>query len=207
MRGLVLKSVIGLFVVVAYVASPFYAAWTLREAIRTADTETISRKVDFDKIRSSLRASIAHHADLYPIALQEGRAVKPSLWQRVKSIFGNTMLDRFIETYVTPEGLPKLFKARQSLLEMRKSGGLAPIVEAAADAGWRDKLKGFVSRLKRAEFHSLTAVEIELADRLNPDRHYVSLLELVGFEWKLVSLKVVKPASAALQLNRIARAN
>lgn len=174
-----------------YVASPFYAAWTLREAIKTADTPTITRKVDFDAIRVTLRKSLAEHAQLAGIAEEAGRAVRPSLWQRMKSAFGATMIDRFIETYVTPEGLPRLYQVKASWNETVRG---KPSLDGLP---WRERLQLYFSRLKRAEFLALGHVEIEMADEHNPERHFVSNLELIGFEWKLVALRVVKAGSTA----------
>jgi hypothetical protein len=44
--------------------------------------------------------------------------------------------------------------------------------------------------VKRAEFKSPTVFEIEMADRNDPTRHFVGLLELRGFEWKLTELRL-----------------
>ena len=97
-----------------YIASPFWAAWSLREAIKAGDTATIDRKVVWDGVRASLRASISDSAQLLPEATEAGERVPPTMWQRVKTAFGQSMLDRFIESYVTPEGLPKLFRYRKT---------------------------------------------------------------------------------------------
>ena len=168
----------------AYVASPFWAAWTLREAIKAGDTATIERKVVWPSVRDSLRASIARHQQLLPEANELGEQVQPSVWQRVKSAFGASMLDRFMETYVTPEGLPKLFRYRKMWKENVKG---EPDDEKLAFA---ERAGNFYRRITRAEFQSPTRVEIEIADRNRPDRRYVSVMELHGFEWKLTRLTI-----------------
>ncbi len=91
-----------------YLVSPFYAAWTLHRAVVTADTQTLRDKVDWPAVRHSLRESIAAYSDLLPAARRAAHSVRPSIWQRIKSAFGYSMLDRFIDAYITPEGLPKL---------------------------------------------------------------------------------------------------
>ena len=182
-----------------YVASPFVAAYGLRQAIKTGDVATIARKIDWSGVRASLRDSISEHAQLKIAAVEAGRAVPPTLWQRLKSAFGSSMLDRFIETYVTPEGLPKLYAAKHTWNEDVRG---RPNEDAMP---WRERLKRFAARVKRAEFQGLARVEVEMADQFSDDRHYISVLALEGFEWKLVSLRVVRPG--ATMATRLMAAN
>lgn len=93
----------------AYIASPFYAAWTVREAVRTGDAELLAHKFDWPAVRASMRSSIMRAEDLRPEFAAAGRQIRPNLWQRVKRWFGEPMVDRFIDTYITPAGLTKLY--------------------------------------------------------------------------------------------------
>lgn len=171
----------------AYVASPFVSAWNLREAIKRGDTSSIETRVAWPTVRQSLKSSLAKEANLLPMANEAGAAVRPTLWQRLKGAFGATMLDRFIETYVTPEGLPKLFEYRQTWRDASMS---ATPVEPEPQSKV-ERFQQFWSRIKRAEFRSLGRVEIEIADRSVADRRYVSVMELDGLGWKLTELSVV----------------
>ena len=169
---------------VAYIASPFVSAWTLRDAIRRGDAPAIEARVAWPSVRQTLKESLAREAKLLPEAQAAGASVAPTLWQRVKGAFGATMLDRFIETYVTPEGLPKLFDYRRVY---RENVASAPPEPTALS----DRIKLFWARIHRAEFQSLTRVELEIADKQTPDRRYVSTMDLDGFGWKLTGLRVV----------------
>ena len=173
-------------VAVGYAASPFVAAYRLREAIKAADTATIERKVVWTSVRATLKASIAGNATLLPEAQEVSERIKPTVWQRVKAAFGQSMVDRFIESYVTPEGLPKLFRYRKSWNDKVKAEP-----DAEADLGTLERARTFYRRLNRASFTSPTRIEIDVSDRLNPDRRYVSVMELHGFEWKLAELHIV----------------
>lgn len=184
-----------LFVLVAaagYAASPFLAAWNLREAIKAGDTAAIDRKVIWTSVRASLRASIASSAQLLPEATEAGERVRPSMWQRVKAAFGQSMLDRFIEHYVTPEGLPKLFRYRKTW-----NGTIKRQRDDEDEGAFHERAKAFYSRMVRADFQSLTRVEIEMIDRDQPQRRYVSVMELHGTEWKLAELRIVGGDSLA----------
>jgi hypothetical protein len=168
-----------------YIASPFWAAWRLREAVRAGDVATIEQKVEWESVRASLKSSLARHAQLLPEATAAGEQVSPTLWQRIKSAFGATMLDRFIDNYVTPGALPRLYQFRKTWNEQISGDA------NEAQLSSRERFKRFYARVVRAEFQTLTRVEIEIADKHAPDRHYVSNLELIGLEWKLTRLSVV----------------
>ena len=174
-----------------YLASPFWAAWTLREAIKTGDTATIRQKVVWEPVRESLRASLLKNQQLLPEATAMGEQLPPSLWQRLKTAFGASMLDRFIEYYVTPEGLPQLFKHRRTW-NVRIKGEVDEETLA-----FTERAKQFYRRIVRAEFQSLTRVEIELMDPKIADRRYVTVMELHGYDWKLASLRIVSAPAAA----------
>lgn len=184
---------------VIYTASPFVAAWRLREAVKAGDTSYIESRVEWDKVRATLKDSLAMHAQLLPAATAAGGEIKPTLWQRVKGAFGQSMLDRFIESYVTAEGLPQLFEYRKIWRETIKGEP-----DERLTLAWHERLQRFYARIKRAEFQSLTRVEIEMADRNVPERRYISVLELMGTDWKLVSLRVfsLDPAERLAEIAR-----
>ena len=193
---------------VAFAASPFYAAWTLREAIRTGDAETVNRKIDWEPFRASLRRAIANNAGLVPDVRAASRRIRPTLWQRVKRVFGASLIDRFIETHVTPTGLPKLYAEHvRKRKQNRRSRPSAPRTERLLKAGfnpslstqseiperglhWKARLRRFVTRLKRAEFLDWTTVEVEVRDQVRSDRSFIATLELIGTEWKLTHLDI-----------------
>jgi hypothetical protein len=182
-----------------YVLSPFVAAWNLREAIKTSDTATLERKVIWSSVRASLRASLAANAKLLPEVNEAGERLKSSLWQRVKKAFGQSMLDRFVESYVTAEGLPRLFRYRN-----KWNGTVKSEVDEDDKLDFFERTKAFYRRLHRAEFTSLTRIEIETLDKFDPERRYVSVMELHGFEWKLAELRIIGGAAKS-GTTRVAR--
>ena len=184
LRRLCLSMLLASLLGAAYIASPLVSAWTLREAVKNGDTAAIEARVAWPSVRQSLKASLASQRNLLPLAIAAGAEVKPSLWQRLKGAFGATMLDRFIESYVTPEGLPKLFDYRRIWQQNVTGSDVEPV-------GRFERIKQFWARIKRAEFLSLTRFELEVADRNVPDRRYVSVLELDGLGWKLTGLSVI----------------
>lgn len=186
MRGLAGKLWIAaiLTAVSLYIVSPFWTAWSIREAVKSGDVATLRSKVDWNSVRPALRESIARHAQLLPAAVDVGRAIQPTLWQRIKFLFGETMLDRFMARYISPQGLPQLYQLKQGYrtrIKGLENEDLLPL---------RERVRRFLRRIRRAEFVSLTLVEIEVADRDDPTRHVVGTMSLVGFEWKLTGIRV-----------------
>lgn len=186
----------------AFVASPLVAAWSIREAIRTGDSAYLEAKLEWDTVRATLRASLTEIAtgipEPSPVAAQEdvrqATAVEPpklGLWQRIKNGLSRRAVDSLVATYVTPARLPQLFTARQFYRD--NISGETAALEALP---WSERVASFWSRIRRAEFHSPTVFELEMADRNDPTRHYIGLLRLRGLEWKLTELRLrIVPAA------------
>lgn len=195
MKKLLIAAAAGLTLAVAYVAYPILTVWTIREAVRIGDTACIETKIEWPTVRATLRDSLTQYA-LGPTTVAAAGSPPPSvgLWQRIKNGLSRRAVDNLVERYVTPEGLPQLFGVRQFYRE-RITGE-----QAAFDAmPWYERAASFWSRIKRAEFHSATAFEIEMADRNDPTRHYIGLLRLRGLEWKLSELRLrTVPAESTL---------
>jgi hypothetical protein len=186
MRKITYAALLLIVLATSYVAYPFYTAWAIREAMQSGDSGYLEKKIEWDSVRESLRQSIGAAA-LTPGAADDATQAPeqtPSLWQRLKMGIGRRAVDGIVDNYVTPEGLPQLFGVRNAYREV--SG------EAAAHRAkpWYQRAGEFWSRLKRAEFKSPAAFEVEMADRNDPTRHYIGLLELRGAEWKLTDLRV-----------------
>ncbi len=167
-----------------YVAAPFWTAWSIREAVKGGDVALLQQKIVWPSVRQSLRASIVQHAQLLPAAVQAGQQIKPTLWQRIKFMFGESMLDRFMDRYITAAGLPNLYRLKH---------GYRTRVQGLPDEHalpFAERAGLFLKRIKRAEFVSLGHVEIEVQDRDQPERRIVGTLNLIGVEWKLTKITV-----------------
>lgn len=180
----------------AYVAYPILTVWSIREAARTGNAAYIDSKIEWLTVRATLRESLTEYAvGPTAVAAPGGAPPKTGLWQRIKAGLGRRAVDSLVETYVTPEGLPRLFGAREFYRE-----SISGEAAALAAQPWHERAASFWSRIKRAEFHSPTAFEIEMADRNDPTRHFVGLLRLRGLEWRLTELRVRSVRQAASPL-------
>jgi hypothetical protein len=177
------------FLAVGYGTYPFVTAWSIREAMQNGDSDYLEHKIEWDSVRASLRESLGKVASGRAGAgpdetAPEPAAKKTGLWQRIKASVGRRAVDGIVDNYVTPEGLPQLFGVRNAY---REASGEAAALRAQP---WYRRVADFWPRLKRAEFKTPAAFEVEMADRNDPGRHYIGLLELRGIEWKLTELKV-----------------
>lgn len=173
---------------VAFAASPLVSAWLIREAVRTGDADYLEHRIEWPAVKETLKVSLMRYALKQPETDPAAPPRKPGLWQRFKTYLGQRAVDKLVESYATPTGLPQLFtygKTYRAALEA------AP--DEAESLSRLERMRRFWSRVKRAEFKSVSEFEIELADKHDPERHFVGLLRLDGFGWKLVALSVQGP--------------
>ena len=186
-----------------YLASPLLAAYKLRQAVRMGDSEAVERMVVWPSLRASVKSTVVRNANLLPLAAQAARSIRPTMWQRVRSVFGHSMLDRFIETYITPSGLAKLYNAKTRWHERFRR----PQQPAMMQAGLiPDGIGRVWRRIKRAEFESPFRFVLEIEDRhvatrLIQSTFQLSNISLRGFDWKLsaVSIRTLAPSPANLR--------
>lgn len=190
MKLLTLKASLVVLAIAAYIGSPFYTAWSIREAVRNGDSAYLEHRIDWPGVRATLAPAISQIAFDLPageIAPQQ----TPGLWKRFKAYIGQGAVTRAIDSYVTPEGLPKLFAARRAYRDyvagQPDNSKIAP----------SERFKRAWSRVKRAEFTTLTTFEIDMVDKHDPERMYLGKLALDGFGWKLKELRVKMLTTAA----------
>lgn len=94
-----------LLVIAAYGASPYYAFWRFREALRTADREAITARVDFPALRESLKREL--HARFFPHASSD-KSKKKDRWRAMLESAAPTLIDTLVDAYVTPDGIVAL---------------------------------------------------------------------------------------------------
>ena len=193
MRRLIKILVLVMPLGLAYLAWPVHSALEIREAIIAGDTATLARKVEWEALRASLKASIT--PETIARLMQDPDRPKPTLWQRIKAVIAPSMADSIIERYVTPDNLPILLGYRRLYRGIaRPAEGLKEPQTALAGTwlggGKFDRFASFWARVRRAVFMSPTYFVLEVEDKYRPGRRYVGTLELKGWEWKLTGLTV-----------------
>ncbi len=183
MKRLLLKAGLVALAIGLYAASPFATAWFIREAVRDGDAAYLTRAIDWPGVRETLKPQLSRLAFDLPDP-QTQPNIKPGLWQRFKAYWGQGAVNRAIDSYITPEGLPQLFTARKlyrDYVSGQPDEAKQPVLE---------RMKKAWARVKRAEFTSLTTFEIDMADKLDESRVYLGKLELTGGGWILKELRI-----------------
>ncbi|MEL7049701.1 MAG: DUF2939 domain-containing protein [Pseudomonadota bacterium] len=173
----------------AYGVSPLYTAYAIREAVKTNDTDYLRHRISWTPVRQTLRTSMVEIA-LGPEAhATTERAANVSWWSRMKTAYGKAMVERLVDRYANPEGFGSLFTygrsvRRNILLRRDPDEGLTTAQKVAAM--W--------SRIRRAEFISMSRFEIDLVDKYDANRMYAGVLEfdLHKLGWTLTELRVLQ---------------
>ena len=183
MKRLLFRATLLTLAVAAYIASPFATAWWIREAVRNGDAAYLEHKIDWPAVRVTLAPTIGKLLLDVPDP-EQGSLTESGLWQRFKAYVGQGAVNSAIESYVTPEGLTKLFNYRKMYRDY--------VAGQPDDSklSVTDRMKRLWARVKRAEFTSLTTFEIDMADKHDPDRVYLAKLSLEGINWKVKELRI-----------------
>lgn len=190
-----LRAVIWLMPFALAAASPFLTAWTLKEAIKSGNVPVIDALVEWDSVRASLRTSMTALALDRPIAFPaepddlvtaSAPAAGPGLWSRVKGYFGTAAVERLINRYGNAQGLPTLFTYGQTYMRYVSGHDEPP----ATLHNLPQRIAEFWSRLRRAEFVTPTAFEIEITDKADPTRRFTGRFQIRDMRWKLTELYV-----------------
>ncbi len=199
MKRMIFKALLVLLVAGVYIASPFITAWSIREAVRDGNSEYLARVIDWPSVRETLKPQLARLALDLPDPSAEP-ALKPGLWQRVKAYWGQGAVNRAIDGYITPEGLPQLFTARKlyrDYISGQPEESKLPIL---------DRMKRAWARVKRAEFTSFSTFEVDMADKHDENRIYLGKLQLTGSGWMLKELRIRFETTASAKVQHLSSA-
>lgn len=164
----------------AYALWPAWNALELKRAIRNGDLATVAERVEWPALRASLRTAFADQA---PEEARRRFGRVPVLGRLVEKAalrFGPKVADTMVDNFATPAGFIQLDaykRERQASLGVASSRALSGIAVELYE------------RIKRVSFISLTRIEIEVADRLEPAKRVLGAMELRDGGWKLTELR------------------
>jgi Protein of unknown function (DUF2939) len=97
---LIVASVVVLLLL--YAISPYYSVWRFGEILRAHDMPALAKRVDFPRVRDSLKKQIRDHF----MGVRETK--KDDLVAQLLTASGPSLLDQLIDAYVTPDGLAQI---------------------------------------------------------------------------------------------------
>jgi hypothetical protein len=113
------------FLPIAWLAWPYYAAFSLAQAVRDGDTATLEKRVDWNNLREALRG------DLNAQLLQSVNAGNDSpAATELTAVLGPAIVDRLIDSYVTPQAIATL---RRSQIDGATSDDQAANIEKSVN--------------------------------------------------------------------------
>lgn len=132
MRWLV--GVLLVFAVLYFAAAPYLTAYRMKAAADDGDSAAVSRHVDFDAVRDSLRTQLQGRVG----EEVEARTEDNPLAAAVGGALGRAAVDSSIDAYVTPEGVAALMRGEDPSPGGPVSGVMAERLEdVEVSAGYR----------------------------------------------------------------------
>ena len=105
-------------ILLIYIASPYVSLWCFTQALRAGDTEAFASRVDFPRVRESIKAQLI--ARFFPPELAKK--------DRMGSLIANlapSLIDQLLDAYLTPDGLAVLL-SRPEITATRESALAGP---------------------------------------------------------------------------------
>jgi hypothetical protein len=192
MRRVLLVALIVIGLLAAYVVWPVYTALKIRDAMIAGDSAALAARIDWDAVRSSLKASMSAQAMARLDADPDAPA--PTTWKRIKRTVAPRLAGGAIDRYLTPEHLPVLLGYhrfwRGTVRPVLREEPPTVLAGTPLAGSGVDRFATFWRRLRRAAFVSPTTMVVEVEDKYTSGRHYTATLNLQGWEWKLTGLAI-----------------
>lgn len=92
-----------------YVAWPAYSGYSIKTALEAGDKDGLSAKIDFDRVRASLRPAVAAKVENeLAIALRKAGPAAGALNDQLKAKIMPRLVDGVLQSLVTPETLIRI---------------------------------------------------------------------------------------------------
>ena len=212
MRRLIAVTLLAILGVGAYAGSAFVAAWDIREALISGNTQVLERRVDWPSVRTGLKQTATETRQLMTeMSTTAGVSLaKPGLWQRLKSAAAPYFADPLIDRYVTAEGAPQIWAWRQTWRKtIRPTAGLrepaTPLAATWLSGSSLDHGLAIAKRVDRAAFTSPGRMEFEVRDKYVEARRWRAVLELRNWSWVLSEVHLLRAVPVITSASAVGR--
>lgn len=104
---------VGTFVF-CYFGSPYWAVYSIKQALADRNQEVIDSYIDFDSLRTNLKNQLTNQVEMQFAEKQQ----KPI--NQVLQAFSYEAIDKLVDKYVTPEGIEDLFSGANKLKTIKE---------------------------------------------------------------------------------------
>jgi hypothetical protein len=122
---------------ILYVASPYYSVWRFGETLRAHDLNALAERVDFPRVRGSLKKQIRDHF----IGVRETK--KDDLVAQLLTASGPSLLDQLIDAYVTPDGLATIISNPAPIKNASSFSALSSFSGQRREIDWSKARRAF----------------------------------------------------------------
>ncbi len=172
--------VIGLMFVGYYFGSAYYAAYNLKSSAQSGDIDHIEAAVDFPSVRQNLK-------DQMSVALtqkiENDPKIKDNPFAEMGMMLMLAIIDRAVDTYVTPDGVAQLAQGETPVAEAEGEAEAqeegAAATETAASVEYEYQWKG----LNRFRVKTMNSETSEIGPELVFERRGI-------FAWKLIRIEL-----------------
>lgn len=109
-KWMITAAAISLILGGVYFGSPYYAVHSLRNAALEADTDKLETSVDFPSVRESLKSQLSASLMSH---MQSDPKMKDNPFAGLGTLMVPAIVDRAIETFVTPDGIAALIRGQK----------------------------------------------------------------------------------------------
>lgn len=120
-----------------YLVSPYYSLWRFGETIRANDMHALAARVDFPRVRDSLKKQIRDHF----IGVRETK--KDDLVAQLLTASGPSLLDQLIDAYVTPDGLATIIGNPAPIKNATSLASLTSVRRERREIDWSKARRAF----------------------------------------------------------------
>lgn len=120
-----------------YVVSPYFSLWRFGEALRAHDMNALAARVDFPKVRGSLKKQIRDHF-FGVLDKKKNDPIAQLLTSAEPSV-----LDRLIDAYVTPDGLATIISNPAPIKNASSFSALSSLSGQRKEIDWSKARRAF----------------------------------------------------------------
>lgn len=113
-----MSRIVGLLIlalVAFYVGWPAYSGYRIKTALDAGDTAGLSQKIDFDRVRASLRPAVTAEVEKSLKTAVEASGQPPAVMDKLKADTLPKLVDVALNGLVTPEAVVRIYRERADL--------------------------------------------------------------------------------------------
>lgn len=123
--------------ILVYTISPYYSVWRFGETLRAHDMNALAARVDFPKVRGSLKKQIRSHF-FGVLDKKKSKRIAQLLTSSEPSV-----LDRLIDAYVTPDGLATIISNPAPIKNASSFASLSSLAGQRQEIDWSKARRAF----------------------------------------------------------------